>query len=369
MTESGSTSLGKDPEIRTSNFDQLIASLTTRSEADPELVRRLLAVSELTSAPLDSSRLFLTVLLRTQGKRLETLKDSLLCLSAQTDRDFEVVVLEHNATPADGEGVKQILSRLEPEFASRVRLIEVNDGSRAKPLNLGVAAAEGRYLVAYDDDDLVFANWVEEFRRSAELSHGRLLRSLVAVQEVRSEGWPLGSAGFRTSSWPAAEYSPKFSQTDHLKVNHSPFMSIAFPRSLFALYGLRFDEELAVCEDWDLILQGSLLCGVHDVPALTAIYRRWGQGVSSYTTHSSKDWRTSEQRVIDRVNSSVVLLGQGELGPLRDILILRETQNAYAFLFKGNRLRWPLHFAWRVMAPFARFAVRGRNAWRRRRQA
>ena len=75
--------------------------------------------------------------------------------------------------------------------------------------------------------------------------------------------------GFRTSSWPKAEYPDHFDLLQHLLVNYSPFMSWAFPRSLFFTYGLRFDEQLTVCEDWDVILRGSLICGVDDVPHLT----------------------------------------------------------------------------------------------------
>ena len=36
---------------------------------------------------------FLSVVMRTQGKRTNALKEALLCLNAQTDQDFEVIVM------------------------------------------------------------------------------------------------------------------------------------------------------------------------------------------------------------------------------------------------------------------------------------
>ena len=47
------------------------------------------------SKTVPAKRPFLSVVMRTQGKRLESFKDALLCLASQTDQDFEVVVVEH----------------------------------------------------------------------------------------------------------------------------------------------------------------------------------------------------------------------------------------------------------------------------------
>lgn len=263
---------------------------------------------------------FLTVLLRTQGVRIEPLRDALLCLAAQTDRDFEVVVVGHDIAPDQTALVKSIVDGYADLLPSHPQFLQVNGGTRARPLNTGFDRARGDYIAVFDDDDLVFANWVEEFHQTAQEFPGQLLRAQTATQQITAEVWHSGEHGYRTLSWPLAEYAPKFDQLDHLAANRSPFMSIAFPRRLFTDLGVQADEMLDVCEDWDLILQGSFLLGVADVPALTAIYHRWKTGASSYTRHSETTWRASERRVLDKLDSSVLLLAPGQIHRIRSML-------------------------------------------------
>lgn len=355
------------PESQEANFVGLIDVIAGRQNADPVLAEHLNAVRELLTAPKQHDGPFLTVLVRTQGRRLEPLKDALLCLAGQTVQDFEVIVLEHDATQEAAEQVRVIVSRLEPEFGSKVRILEVKGGTRAKPLNQGVMQAHGRYIAVFDDDDLVFANWVEEFLRTAGTDGDRLARAVVANQRVVPEIWPQGQEGFRTGSWPNAEYPKEFDLLQHMLVNYSPFMSWAFPRALFFTYGMRFDETLTVCEDWDVILRGSLLCGVDDVPALTAIYRRWEGGESSYTIHDTDSWRASEQTVIDRINDHVIMMPIGSFEAMRRMVLYNTALDNYKFMFDGTNLRRPFNWGWDAFRPVFKVGIRVRNRIKRMR--
>lgn len=345
----------------------LLLEVSSRPDADPRWRAALDEARAVLAADARPDLPFLSVLLRTQGKRIEPLKDSLLCLAAQTDQDFEVVLLVHNATPDAAAEVARIVRRQVQSFRDRITVVEVSGGHRGVPLNRGVEIAIGRYVAVYDDDDLIFANWVEAFRQASEASD-RMLRSVTATQTVRPESWSAGREGFRTLSWPAAEYAQGFDQLAHLLVNHSPFMSWAFPAALFHVIGFRFDEELTVCEDWDLILTGMLTFGVTDVPHLTAVYRRWEQGESSYSRHSTESWAQSEQRVIDRIDAGALLLAPGAMSQLRPVMLETDALRQYRFLFHGNQLRPPLNLLWRMASPVVRRGVRGRN-WLRRRRA
>ncbi len=336
---------------------------------DPELARRLEAVGEYIVEPRDEHRPFLTVLLRTQGLRIEPLKDALLCLQGQSSQDFEIVVLVHNATAENAAVVRAVLERQPPALRERIRVEKVEGGTRSKPLNVGVEAARGHYVAIYDDDDLLFGHWVETFEREAAKNDGRLIRSVVATQSVEPERWVGGEAGFRSLSWPNPEYPKEFDQLAHLLVNYSPFMSWAFPREVFFLYGLRFDEDLVVAEDWDMILRGSLLCGVDDVPELTAIYRRWQGAESSYSLHSSAEWLASERRIIDRIDRSVIMMPPGTMAKARRALGDADILRSHRHLFRSNQLRFPLSTAWRIASPFVRNMVRLRDRVRRFRAA
>ncbi|MEP6477783.1 MAG: glycosyltransferase family 2 protein [Rhodoglobus sp.] len=348
-----------------SSFVGLIDVISGRKNVDPELHRRLESVRQLLVAPKTHEGPFLTVLVRTQGRRLEPLKDALLCLAGQTVQDFEVILLEHNATKDAAREVRAIVDRLEPEFGSRVRILEVKGGTRSKPLNAGVHEARGRYIAIYDDDDLVFADWIEQFRDTAGTDGDRLARAVVANQVVVPEIWPQGQSGFRTASWPNSEYPKTFDLLQHMLVNYSPFMSWAFPRALFFTYGMRFDENLTVAEDWDVILRGSLLLGVDDVPALTAIYRRWVGGESSYTSHDTESWRASEQAVIDRIDEHVIMMPVGSFNAMRRMVLYNTALDNYRFIFNGTSLRRPLNWAWDAVRPGFRVAVKVRNRIRR----
>jgi hypothetical protein len=161
--------------------------------------------------------------------------------------------------------------------------------------------------------------------------------------------WTGGLHGQRSLSWPKADYAPFFDQIAHILVNHSPFMSWAFPRGLFADFGLEFDEELDVCEDWDMILRASLLVGVDDIPALTSIYRQWKGGVSSYTVHSSEIWQRSEKRVIDRLNESIVVMPPGSVGEVRDLLRVYNRHAAEELDLMSNSVSWRVTIPLRVV--------------------
>lgn len=348
-------------DLGESNFVALLDTLLKQPAMDPEFRRRVESVREYAAAPAAADGPFLTVLLRTQGRRPEPFKDALLCLAAQTDEDFEVVVLEHDATAADAEATRETIARQPKSLRDRITVHEVRGGTRARPLNVGIEVAKGRYIAVYDDDDLVFANWVEEFRAAAKHHDGRLVRAVVANQKVRPEQWPSGQLGFRTESWPAAEYDKEFDQLRHLLVNRSPFMTWGFPAALFNRYGLRFDEELTVCEDWDVILRGSIACGVTEIDALTSIYRRWQGGESSYTRHDRQAWLDSEERVIDRIDRAVLMAPPGSMRQIRELVLFDETMRNYRFLFNGHELRRPIRWAWRAMEPSVRLAIRVRG--------
>ena len=353
--------------IRPSSFLGLIDDILRQHSVEAVLADQLRAVRE-TLTNRGTSHPFLSVLLRTQGQRIEPLKDALLCLSGQTDEDFEVILIDHAAPPEAAAEVRRIVDQQRPSFRDRITVVEVQGGSRARPLNVAVGAARGRYIAVYDDDDLVFGNWVEEFHKASERGDGRLIRSIVATQQVRPETWSSGAIGFRSLNWPKAEYAKTFDQLAHLRSNHSPFMSWAFPSILFSKFGLEFDEKLSVCEDWDMILRGSLLCGVDQADALTAVYRRWEGASSSYTIHSTDAWRQSEARVIHKLNRGSVIFPAGTIEQIRSLIGSDESARQLQ-LVMGSwswRLTKPIRLAKVKALTLNFYADRARKSIRRR---
>ena len=109
---------------------------------------------------------FLSVLVRTQGRRRSTLIETLLSLAAQTSQDFEVLILAHDMKEADLAELDLLVESFDGELSEKVRIVRVEGGGRARPLNAGVQKARGKYLAVLDDDDIAFAQWVEAFHKS-----------------------------------------------------------------------------------------------------------------------------------------------------------------------------------------------------------
>ena len=95
--------------------------------------------------------------------------------------------------------------------------------------------------------------------------------------------------------------------------NMSPFCGFAFPCSCFVDMGIRFDETLAVVEDWDVILQVAFLCGVTDSAAVSSLYRRWQSPHSSFAVHGADEWTRARDKVLARIDARIIPLPPGAL--------------------------------------------------------
>ncbi|WP_115572449.1 methyltransferase domain-containing protein [Xanthomonas campestris] len=266
---------------------------------------------------------FLSVVIRTVGRRIETLRESLLCLSAQTVQDFEVVIAGHNLDVERQIAVEQLIEELHPGVRIRTRLITVDGGGRSAPLNAGFAAAVGRYVVAFDDDDLVFGNWVETFKGLEETNPGQLLRATAIGQDWdRVRGG--GATASRAISGMRALYPDKFELIAHLVENRTPLHSIAFPRVLFSDLGYRFDPELSTAEDWDLIIRVAPLSGVASSKVVTALYRLWKCGDNSAAAHDQLEWQSNYFKTLRKINDAPILFPPGSVAKLRRIYLALE---------------------------------------------
>jgi len=277
---------------------------------------------------------FLSVLMRTQCTRPETLQEALLSLAAQTSQDFEVLLLAHDVGREELFDLQHHADVFGEEFAGRVRLIPVDGGGRSRPLNVGVEAARGRYVAILDDDDVVFGNWLETFEHLAAKHPGHVLRCSAVEQDVELTTWPGQRDGYAIAGRPRCRWPEPFDVVDHLFENHSPPCGYALPRSMFAEQGLRFDETLPVLEDWDVLMQAVSWCGVADGKAVTALWRRWRIGDSSTSVHTEHEWLRARSAVIGKLDSRPLLL------PARTVTSLQDLHNrVFALQAECDQLR------------------------------
>ncbi|GAA1913521.1 glycosyltransferase family 2 protein [Nocardioides hwasunensis] len=256
---------------------------------------------------VDPDAPFLSIVTRTQGRRLSCLEDVLTCLAGQSDRDFELLVVCHRTTPDELAAVEGVLASAPDWLRDAVRVLPVERPGRAAPLNDGFAAARGRYVVALDDDDTVLAHYVATFKAAAAEHEGRLLRAVAVRQDVvprddAGDVLPI-SVGDPYREWPL-----DFSLVDHLSDNYSPIMSVAFPRGAVHGLGLRFDETLQANEDWEYVVRCAAVLGVVSVREITSVYRWWLHTASSREAHTADEWDEARSRIQSAVTGSVLLL-------------------------------------------------------------
>lgn len=322
---------------------QFLARLVS-DETPAEVVEAVAALDRASRLEPSSAGPFLSVIVRTQGTRLDALNQALASLEAQSNDDFEVILIVHADGDSARERVRGLLEGHTERLAQRIHLESLAGGGRSDPLNLGVQRARGRYIAVFDDDDLLLADWVEAFARSEAAAAGRLMRARVGTQDVRIDG-ATEAAPIVTVSEIRDDYPPGFDTFRHFQRNASPFMGWAFPRALFTRLGVRFRSNLDLLEDWDLVLRGASLLGVHQIDELTAVYRRWSTGDSSVATSSGEGWELAEASLIDALDEVPVLLDVGSVRRIRRLL----ADSDELFAIKLSR-------SWRLAQAIARMA-------------
>lgn len=268
---------------------------------------------------------FLSIVMRTQGKRPQMLTEALLSLTGQSNTDFEVLLMGHNLSAEQLQTVSEIVSDQPDWMRERIRLIPVTGGTRTTPLNRGFEEAVGRYIAVLDDDDLVFDHWVQSFCELAERNAGKVLHTYTVVQdwEVVSKKMPDTP---RAANAPSTAYCQDFKLLDNLMINHCPLCALAFPSEVFHRLGIRFDESLTTTEDWDYLMRVACLVGVADSPQITFLYRRWLNAENSATIHAETEWINNYTNIVKRFVETPILFPSGSLHGIIDKNTLQEDE-------------------------------------------
>ena len=264
---------------------------------------------------------FLSVVMRTQGRRMDMLQDALTCLQAQGDEDFEVVIICHRAEEAAWKAVEALVCRQAPAFAERVRVFHSETGERGAPLNLGFAYARGEYAVCLDDDDLVLDHWVSSFHEAAREHDGMILHSWALTQAWQAETDGMGRQSLRSTGTPDAKYCVPYRTIDQQSENHCPFMGLAFPLFLFRTAHVLFNEELTTTEDWDYLLRTAGIAGVWDINEPTAIYRIWNTKDASRNLIREPEWKDNYRRIGQQMQDKPLILTSAEATASREELM------------------------------------------------
>lgn len=255
---------------------------------------------------------FLSILMRTQGKRYEALKEALLSLEAQSDTDFEVILILHRAEEEHKKSTVAFLENLSPFWKERLTYRCLDTGTRAAPLNLALSMARGNYVTMFDDDDLVFEGWVENFHKAAIEQDGQAIRCYAMMQFWSADPSSDGSVQLQAVAPPEPAYCEPFDLQKHLSENYTPISCLAVPRTCYSVFGIAFDETLTTTEDWDFLMRCALLCGVYDTGEIMFLYRWWKNAESSHTLHKDEEWEKNRTYILEKLHQiPYVTTGKG----------------------------------------------------------
>jgi len=197
-----------------------------------------------------------SVLIRSMNRA--TLQEALDSVALQTWANLEVVVV--NAT---GQSHARLGAHCGP---FPLRLVESGLAlDRARAANVGLSAARGSFLLFLDDDDLIFPHHLAALI-AAFKGNPDLMAAYSGVICTDSEGKTV-----RTFAEPF----------DPLKLrlqNYLPIHAVVFRREALAK-GLRFDERLPVCEDWDFWLH---------------LLEHWGERAFKFVPETGAVYRVAE---------------------------------------------------------------------------
>ena len=282
---------------------------------------------------------FASVLVRTQAapRRLISLRDTLLSLQGQTNQDFEVVVLPHNADPERLAALASVVAESQPWFGERLRVLPVTGGGRAAPLIAGAKAARGDFVVALDDDDIVLGHWIETFAAlSAQAERPVLLRAGAVAQEMEEVG---SAVGFRASRPWVKRWNSEFDTISQLVDNQCPIHTVALPRTELGRWNLWWNDDLPVLEDWDLLMRATQAIGVMSTAEITAIYRLWPAHQNSFAHLPERDWASVRDRVLAGWDSHPFVLPPRSARRTRDIELFRLLNRPIGLRVRGFTAR------------------------------
>ncbi len=247
-----------------------------------------------------------SVIVRTQGRRPNSLRAAVESLAAQSHQNLEILVMVHDDDPQKAHEVAQQLDGA--SAPSPLTVTAVTGPGRSAPLNAGLALASKDYICFLDDDDLANPEWLSSFDSAIRQHPETIIRARVASQAWTTDG---GDEPVRPTGAVEEPFAPTFDLLAHVSQNQTPICGIAVPRHLIEWAGATFNPNLSVLEDWDFLMQMAPICGVTSIDACTSIYRRLDDA-NADTAESVSEWERAHAMVIDAMSKRPLLLPPGD---------------------------------------------------------
>ena len=212
-----------------------------------------------------------------------TLRAALASVLAQTEQDFEIIIVDDGSTDNTLE-----IANSAADQDPRIKVISGANKGAAGARNAGIAAAAGNLVAFLDADDVWLPRKLEKQLEAFGSGQG--------VRSVRC-GACLVDDDLKVMSRRPCHESDDVLMEILLFRNTSPWMStLVVERTAFAEIGM-FDTTLAMIEDWEFAIRLARLGPMKSVEEPLAYYRQ-------HPGNRSKDWQAhirSGFQVLDKL--------------------------------------------------------------------
>lgn len=195
----------------------------------------------------------------------DTLKETLASVTAQTWPNIELIVVD-----AAGAGAQP----LDLDESAYTLVSENIPLDRPRAANAGLNAATGDYLLFLDDDDWISADHIQ-----------RLIDTLAASDALACYSCTRKTLDDGTLTDEIIDEA--FTAAKLRRDNFMPIHAVLFSRRLLNS-DCKFDESLAVYEDWDFWLQCAQFTSFLKAPHIGAFYRMGGDSATMLEAHEQR---------------------------------------------------------------------------------
>lgn len=194
-----------------------------------------------------------TIIIRTsQEKRLPLLKNALLSIVANDYRPIEIIVVAQSEQQVFIDYLQNMCNEFnDKQVQVKIVINYTSKDERAKNLNLGINAANGRYMGFLDDDDILYKDHISSLINKINTSdsvfwaYSQVTMSICDLDNEKVNILAVGSP-FRKE---------KFTLREILKDNFIPIHSYLIDRNKCNPDFVYFDESFPVLEDYEFLLR------------------------------------------------------------------------------------------------------------------
>jgi hypothetical protein len=253
------------------------------------------------------------ICIRTQGIRIASLTEVLMCISCQEVPPDEIFICAHKCNDDSFSELTELVLWCRAVLRINPQLMRVDWGQRGSPINASIIASKSSLIAIVDDDDIILPNYV----RLVSESHTQNPSSIIRMKTYgRYQKMLSRNQRFSVSAvFPIYSQQFQFSQT--MLQNQTPLIGFAFPVGFLKTNSIFFSEELAVLEDWDFILRCASILPVVEIEQYGCIYNL--DSNRRLSNENKSIWKSSRKQILANVNSETFRskIQTGEIGRIR----------------------------------------------------